>query len=148
MEFINCDDIPLFLRVAYEYGYMYYIFFKTLGNTGMHKGETAALQWSDIDLKNKTSSISKTLDFKAASKDELFGDPKTYTSRRIITIDQRLVNELHELRKRQNKDKLELNGIYHHDLNLVFTRKDGSHYNAFVRILNKAGLETPYSRPS
>lgn len=147
MEFINSDDIPLFLRVAYEYGYMYYIFFKTLINTGMRKGEAAALQWSDIDLKNKTISISKTLDFKAASKDELFGDPKTYTSRRIITIDQRLISELHELRKRQNEDKLQLNEIYNHDLNLVFTRKDGSHlpksslFNAFVRILNKAGLE-------
>lgn len=58
-----------------------------------------------------------------------------------------MVNELHELRKRQNEDKLQLNEIYHYDLNLVFTRKDGSHlpksslFYAFVRILNKAGLE-------
>ncbi|PLC16902.1 site-specific integrase [Bacillus paralicheniformis] len=146
IEFINSDDLPLFLRTAYQYGYIYYIFFKTLLNTGMRKGEAAALQWTDIDFKNKTINISKTLDFRAKNQNELFGDPKTFTSKRIITIDQQLVNDLHDLKKRQNDDKLVLNEVYLHELNLVFARKDGSPlpksslFNAFDRILKKAGL--------
>ncbi len=64
----------------------------------MRKGEAAALQWTDIDLKNKKITITKTLDFKAKNQNELFGDPKTFTSKRIITIYQQLANELHDLK--------------------------------------------------
>lgn len=46
----------------------------------MRKGEAAALQWSDIDLKQMTISINKTLDFSAKDRSELFGDTKTYHS--------------------------------------------------------------------
>ncbi|PRS24247.1 tyrosine-type recombinase/integrase [Bacillus safensis] len=146
VEFINSDDLSLFLSTAYQYGYIYYIYFKTLLSTGMRKGEAAALQWTDIDLKNKKVSITKTLDFRAKNQNELFGDPKTFTSKRIITIDQQLANELHDLKKRQNDAKLVLNDVYMHDLNLVFSRKDGSPlpksslFNAFERILKQAGL--------
>lgn len=109
----------------------------------MRKGEAAALRWTDIDFKNKTINISKTLDFRAKNQNELFSDPKTFTSKRIITIDQQLVNDLHDLKKRQNDDKLVLNEVYLHELNLVFARKDGSPlpksslFNAFERILKK-----------
>nr|WP_309473843.1 tyrosine-type recombinase/integrase [Paenibacillus thiaminolyticus] len=46
----------------------------------------------------------------------------------------------------QNQNKLVLNDAYHHDLNLVLCREDGnfmpksSLFNAFSRILNRAGL--------
>lgn len=42
----------------------------------MRKGEAAALQWKDINLKEHTIIISKTLDFTAKTKEELFGDTK------------------------------------------------------------------------
>jgi integrase len=146
LEYMRSEDIPFFLRAAYQYGYIYYVFFKTLINTGMRKGEAAALQWSDIDLKERTININKTLDFTAKNKDELFGDPKTFASKRTITISKQLANDLHELKKRQNEDKLMLNDLYHHDLNLVFARQDGSPlpksslFNAFSRILKRAGI--------
>ncbi|MGF9907241.1 site-specific integrase [Brevibacillus porteri] len=43
----------------------------------MRKGEAAALQWTDIDLKKFTISVNKTLDFGVKNKNELFGDTKT-----------------------------------------------------------------------
>lgn len=147
LEYMRSEDIPTFLRAAYQYGYIYYVFFKTLINTGTRKGEAAALQWSDIDLRERTIRINKTLDFTAKNKNELFGDPKTFTSKRIITISKQLANDLHELKKRQNEDKLMLNDLYHHDLNLVFARQDGSPlpksslFNAFQRILKRAGIQ-------
>ncbi|MCC3381266.1 tyrosine-type recombinase/integrase, partial [Paenibacillus sp. UY79] len=42
---------------------VYWFFFKFLIETGMRKGEAAALKWSDIELKNKTVVVKKTLDF-------------------------------------------------------------------------------------
>lgn len=115
--------------------------------TGMRKGEAAALQWTDIDLKSRTIAISKTLDFNAINEDELFGDTKTYRSKRVIKITQSLANQLRFHMNYQNQNKTALNSIYKHDLNLVLCRNDGnsmpksSLFNAFSRILKRADLK-------
>jgi integrase len=116
--------------------------------TGLRKGEAAALQWTDIDLKEKTINITKSLDFKEASKgsENIFGDTKTYHSERTITISQSLANDLHFHKKYQNQNKTALNDYYHFDLNLVLCRNDGnfmpksSLFNSFSRILKKAEI--------
>lgn len=146
LKFLDSSDIAKFLREAYKYDYIYWLFFKVLIDTGMRKGEAAALQWSDIDLKEKTITVNKTLDFSAKNDEELFGDTKTYNSKRVITISQLLANDLHFHKKYQNQNKIALNDIYHHSLNLVLCRNDGnfmpksSLFNAFSRILKKADL--------
>ncbi|WGU97580.1 tyrosine-type recombinase/integrase [Paenibacillus dendritiformis] len=61
-------------------------FFKMLIQTGMCKGEAAALKWTDIDFKKKTISINGTLDFTAKNKSELFRDTKTSRSTRVISM--------------------------------------------------------------
>ncbi|MGG0155645.1 tyrosine-type recombinase/integrase [Bacillus mycoides] len=120
--------------------------FAALLNTGMRKGEAAALQWKDINLKEHTITISKTLDFTAKTKEELFGDTKTFTSKRTIMIPKSLVDELLEHKKWQNANKLVLQDAYEHELDLVFSRVDGKFlpkstlFNAFSRILKKANL--------
>ncbi len=146
LKFLDSSDIAKFLREAYKYDYIYWLFFKVLIDTGMRKGEAAALQWSDIDLKEKRITINKTLDFSAKNDETLFGDTKTYNSKRVITISQVLANDLHFHKKYQNQNKIALNDIYHHSLNLVLCRNDGnfmpksSLFNAFSRILKKADL--------
>ncbi|NKQ20623.1 site-specific integrase [Brevibacillus laterosporus] len=146
LKFMESKDIPFFLQQAYQYNYIYWIYFKLLIETGMRKGEAAALQWSDIDLKQMTISINKTLDFSAKDRSELFGDTKTYHSVRTIHISKNLVNDLINHAKYQNQNKLALNDLYHHDLNLVLCRNDGSFipksslFNAFSRILTRAGI--------
>ncbi|MGE6376569.1 tyrosine-type recombinase/integrase [Peribacillus muralis] len=146
LKFLDSSDIAKFIREAYKYNYIYWIFFKVLIDTGMRKGEAAALQWSDIDLKEKTITINKTLDFSAKNGEELFGDTKTYNSKRVISISQILANDLHFHKKYQNQNRIALNDIYHHSLNLVLCRNDGnfmpksSLFNAFSRILKNADL--------
>jgi len=146
LEYMESDNIPTFLEEAYKYGYIYWIFFKVLIETGMRKGEAAALTWNDIDLKEGTISINKTLDFQAKNKNELFGDTKTFTSNRVITIRKGLINDLSFHRNYQNQNKLALKNNYHHDLNLVLCRNDGnfmpksSLFNAMERILKRADL--------
>lgn len=144
--FIDSDDIPKFLQTAYQYGYIYWLFFKIMIETGLRKGEVAALQWSDIDFKNLTITVDNTLDFTAKDKKDIFGDPKTFKSNRIVMIRQSLANDLREHMKYQNQNKLALKELYHHDLNLVISKNDGMYipksslFNAFSRILKKAGL--------
>ncbi|WP_050181353.1 site-specific integrase [Domibacillus robiginosus] len=146
IQFIDSADIPAFLQAAYQDNYLYWLFFLVLIETGMRKGEAAALQWTDIDLKGKTISINKTLDFDPKEDEELFGDTKTHKSKRIITISQSLTNTFQFHLKYQNQNKLALKEIYHHDLNLVLCRNDGNImskstlFNSFARILKKADL--------
>lgn len=146
MEYMESGDIPVFLREAHKYGYIYWIFFKLLLDTGMRKGEAAALTWSDIDLKGGTVTINKTLDFQASPDEDLFGDPKTFTSKRTITIRPRTISHLVFHRNYQNQNKLAFEEQYRHDLNLVLCRNDGSPmpksslFNAMERILKRAQL--------
>lgn len=146
IKFIESSDIPRFLKASHQYGYIYWIFFKLLIETGMRKGEAAALKWDDIDFTKKTISINETLDFTAKNKSELFGDTKTFRSTRVISMSQSLANDLRYHMNWQNQNKLALNDTYHHDLNLVLCREDGnfmpksSLFNAFSRILKRAGL--------
>ncbi|GEB35269.1 site-specific integrase [Brevibacillus parabrevis] len=146
IKFMETSDIPRFLQATLRYDYIYWIFFKVLIETGMRKGEAAALQWTDIDFKNMTISIDKTLDFGAKNKSELFGDTKTFNSNRTIKISQSLVNDLKHHLSYQNQNKLGFGELYHHELNLVLCRKDGnfmpksSLFNAFSRTLKKLNI--------
>ncbi|MGW5951390.1 tyrosine-type recombinase/integrase [Bacillus mycoides] len=148
VKFIESDRIANFLREAYKHDYIYGIYYKTLIETGMRKGEAAALQWTDIDLKEKTITINKSLDFRLASKhpDMMFGDTKNYNSKRTITISEGLAGDLRFHQKYQNQNKVSLNDCYYFELNLVFCRNDGNYlpksslFNSFSRILKKANL--------
>lgn len=145
-QFIDSEDIPNFLANAHKYGYIYWIFFKLLIETGMRKGEAAALKWPDIDFKKGTIHIDETLDFQADNEEELFGDTKTDNSERTIKISSGLLNDLKYHANWQNQNKLALGDMYKHDLNLVLCRVDGdimpksTLFNAFQRILRRSGL--------
>lgn len=143
---MDSKDIPAFLQFAYNDNYMYGIFFKFLIETGLRKGEAAALQWSDIDLKSKKVHVNKTLDFQPNNPSEMFRDPKTFNSSRTVTLRQNMVSELHTHMKYLNSNKLAIKESYKHNLNLVFCRNDGSPlpkstlFHTFNRICKKAGL--------
>ncbi|WP_427052032.1 tyrosine-type recombinase/integrase [Paenibacillus sp. TC-CSREp1] len=76
--------------------------------TGLRKGEAAALKWSDINFKEKTIRVDETLDFQAEDEDELFGDTKTGNSTRTISVSNGLINDLryHASWQNQNKNNL------------------------------------------
>ncbi|WP_309296625.1 tyrosine-type recombinase/integrase [Niallia sp. NCCP-28] len=80
MKFIPYDKIETFLDAVLTDNYTYYIFFRFLIETGVRKGEALALQWSNVDLSSNRIRIEKSLDYEAASDDELFSDTKTYHS--------------------------------------------------------------------
>ncbi|WP_340640624.1 site-specific integrase [Bacillus atrophaeus] len=146
LEYMLSEDIPKFLQEAYKYNYIYYIFFRTLIETGMRKGETAALQWTDINLRENYIDIKNTLDFSAKTADELFGETKTYESKRRISLGASLSVALQKHKKWQFENKQMLQDDYKHDLNLVFCRVDGNFlpkstlFNAFNRILKRADI--------
>lgn len=65
----------------------YYPLFRLLAYSGMRIGELLALTWDDIDLKNGTVSINKTLSRSKLEGDTIITKPKTKTGVRMILID-------------------------------------------------------------
>lgn len=60
-------------------------FFRLLAMSGMRKQEAAALQWRDIDFRNKTINIDKAVTRTSIGLE--IGNTKTIGSKRIISID-------------------------------------------------------------
>jgi len=149
IKYIDSEQVNHFLANAYEYGYIYWIFFKMLIETGMRKGEADALQWSDINFNEGTITINKSLDYHRKGKDKLFGEVKIDHPARIVTLRKSVVDELCFHLAWQNQYKKQINDLYRHDLNLIFCRKDSNPmpssilFNAFLRILKRTDIIMP-----
>lgn len=100
--------------------------------TGARYSEVAGLTWSDIDYKNKTLRISKTLDYKG---DGNFLPTKTKASNRVVTITDNLVKILGNLHQEQVAAGVQ------NDLHLVFIGKHSTKVptdNAVNKLLRTA----------
>ena len=113
-------------------------------STGMRLGELQALKWADIDLRERTLSVNRTLS--ATKGGPVFGPPKTPRSRRKIFLSRKSVEALRRHRERQATEKEAL-GDRWHDEDLVFCSVVGtplSRHNlgsrSFKPLLRRANL--------
>jgi len=97
--------------------------------TGMRQGEILGLHWESIDFKKGTLSIQHTLQY--SSGHMTISEPKTASSRRIVSLSPFALNVLKKIKK---------------DSGLVFTTSTGNYVSArnvirhFHSALDKAGL--------
>ncbi|MCG4280872.1 site-specific integrase [Lacticaseibacillus saniviri] len=77
---------------------VWYVFFLTLLDLGLRKGEAMALQWQDIDFVTNTVTISKTRLYRAETGDHandvIVDDPKFPASNRTLYMSDRLKDAL------------------------------------------------------
>ena len=119
--------------------------------TGARRGEVLALHWSDIDLKNKTVRIHRTLNRvrtfdENGKRTKLFlGDTKTAKSTRLVPLLDYLVQLLKAHKKEQERDKRKF-GCKYHDQDVVFATDHGEYIDPgnysrkFKKLIEKAGL--------
>ena len=114
--------------------------------TGMRRGELLGLKWSDVDLKNATVSVRRTLTRTGNGKHLALGDPKNKKSRRTIRLTSHAVEALREHLEKQLRE-MEVLGDCYHDEGLVFTTKIGTPINpsnlrqrSLAPLLKRAGL--------
>lgn len=121
-DYESTKDIPEQIRVLFIlaiYG-------------GLRKGELLALEWSDIDFKADTVSITKAVSVVAGQ--QITKAPKTKTSRRIVAIPHFLTQRLQKLRTERVKYRLSL-GDYWQGADWVFIQENGK----------QMSYSTPYS---
>ena len=73
--------------------------------TGLRTGELVGLTWDNINWKEKTLSITKTLEYRYSQKCWRAGPPKTPTSYRTIPLTEHALSMLKEVYEERNTRK-------------------------------------------
>lgn len=120
-NFYNLDEMKEFLSAAKEHNYAYYTFFVVLGNLGLRRGEALALKWKDIDFDKQIVHINHTVTHNLENK-KVIGDPKTYSSKRKLSLSKSLIDVLKQYKKTQT--------VYNRADDFVFHTKNGSFFNS------------------
>jgi integrase len=110
-SYLEREELKTFLQIVDQYGLPSDdVIFTLLAFTGMRVGELLALKWKDVDFENKEFNITKTIFNVDGKKDEYkLLPPKTETSIRKITFDDRIAQLLK--RQKQNEKKMQVRTI-------------------------------------
>jgi len=130
IKFFTVDELSRFLAACvpvkhakYQHSRMHQALFTLLARTGLRIGEALALTWDDIDLKNGTLSVTKTLIY-PLNTDPRVTTPKTRSSIRTIKLDPETIRAMKEYRINQKETILRYN-FQRSDKNLVFHSPEG-----------------------
>ena len=104
-EFYDKDELNKYLSCAKKCNFRYFVYFRLLAYTGMRKGESLALKWSDIDFETNTISITRNVTTGLNNRPYI-SNGKTANSVRRIPVDSETMNYLKEWRYCQQKDML------------------------------------------
>jgi integrase len=155
IKFLEKGELAIFLRSANEVGLEHDpLMFTLLAYSGMRVGEMLALKWKDINFKENTISITKTLYNPSNSLTEYqLLTPKTKASKRTIKMDPKVMDMLKKHKAYQNEQIL-ANKSKYNDEGFIITRKYGypeipkTVLNRMNRLLKAAGIKknlTPHS---
>lgn len=115
-----------------------------LATTGMRRGEALGLRWQDVDLDAARLSVRQTLAYVGTTA--TLSEPKTNSSRRLISIPDTTTQALRSHRAGQAEVRLLAGSAYAEELDLVFAHPDGSPLNpatvsrTFDRLVREADL--------
>ena len=138
-NYLTRDEVSIFLETAHNCPKHHYLIASLLLRTGIRKGELLGLVWGDIDLKEKTISITKS------RSNYGIKEPKTSSSYRTISIDNTLVEEIKEYKAWQDINKHKYGDNYFNS-NYVITTWNGKPMGTFgvnkviSTIVDKANL--------
>ena len=80
--------------------------FRFILQTGLRTGELVGLKWSDIDFKNKTVTISRTMEFRYKVGEWRVGPPKSKSGYRTIPLTDEVIRILKAQKEKNSKIKV------------------------------------------
>ena len=124
VKYLEKEELSLFLKTAKEKGLdKDYPVFLLLSYSGIRVGEMCALKWKDIDFEQGTLNITKTYYNPTNNiKNYKLLPPKTLASKRKISIDVVVLDELKKYKAQQNIGRMENRGTYY-DKDFIFTKE-------------------------
>ncbi len=143
-NYYNKDELKKFLAAAKDTDFKKYTLFRLLAFSGMRIGECLALTWHDLNYKNNTIAINKTL---ARTNNGIkIQTPKTKVSIRKVSLDVETIQVLKEWQLNQRKQLLKVGINAMNKRQLIFSNNKNSFIaNEMVRlaihqIAKKAGI--------
>lgn len=108
IDFYTKEELEQFLECAKKTASLkVFMFFRLLAYSGMRRGEALALTWEDINFKDNSITINKTV--AQGENNRLMIDyPKTKSGNRVIDIDLVTMNYLKQWKIQQLKDLFKL----------------------------------------
>ena len=102
--YLSDEEAEHLLNLVLEKGcHPFDIIVVMLLQTGMRRGECCGLCWTDIDFENCTVNIDKALLY-LPEKGIFEDDPKTYSSKRVITVGRDVMDILADYKKWQDSE--------------------------------------------
>jgi integrase len=152
IKYLEKSELSYFLQTAKDKGLgKDYLIFLLLAYTGMRVGELCALKWKDVDLAEGSVNITKTyFNPTCNAKKYKLTPPKTKASKRKISIEEIVIEELKKHKAKQNIILMKNRASYH-DKGFIFAKETNDlgypeHINTIGRhmrsLLKKAGLNT------
>lgn len=143
-NYYNRDELKKFLDVAKDIDLKKYTLFRLLAYSGIRVGECLALTWHDLDFKNNTVNINKTL--ARINNGFKIQIPKTKSSIRKISLDVETIQVLKKWQLEQRKQLLKIGINALDSQQLIFnSNKNSFIFNSVIvydikLIAKKAGL--------
>lgn len=98
---LKVEEQREFLKASY--GKPYDLQYRFLLQTGLRTGEMVALTWNDIDFKNKTLTVNKTMEYRYKVGEWRIGEPKSKSGYRVVPLTDEAI-EILKLQKEKNKN--------------------------------------------
>ncbi|MDD2391981.1 MAG: tyrosine-type recombinase/integrase [Bacilli bacterium] len=117
MKFLDNNDLEQLFQEFNNLDISKKVYILLSLSTGMRVGEISALEWKDIDFENKIIKVDKTLQY-ISDIGIIEKQPKTNKAKRIINIEQNLLDFLCEYREKQKQDIKLLDYYWHYDIEL------------------------------
>lgn len=104
--FLNSEQLGRFLKYWQSQETKKYAYFRLMAYTGMRRGEMLALEWTDINFRKKSVSITKAigLDYRGGKTLMYVKEPKA-SSRRVLSLDTHTLSILKQLKELSDDDK-------------------------------------------
>lgn len=102
-----------------------FVFFRLLAFSGMRRGECLALTWEDINFKENTIDINKTIS-QGINRYQVINPPKTKKSMRKIIMDQKTMDYLYKWKMEQRKQMLNYGFNTLNKKQLLFTTRNNT----------------------
>lgn len=125
-NFYTKKELNDFLFWAKDYSFRAYVFFKLLAYSGLRKGEALALTWNEIDFKEGTLRVEKTLTTGLANT-VIVSTPKTRSSIRTIWLEEPILHDLLQWKKVQRQNLFFIDENVYNREQLVFATSNNKH---------------------
>ena len=120
--FYEKEELLKFLEaVKSNRSYRAYAMFHVLAYTGLRRGELFALKWEDINFKKRTLSVKRNLIYHTEKKKHMLSTPKTKSSIREISLDDRTLQVLLTWKNYQLESFLKLGMNVNSSEQIIFT---------------------------